>query len=83
MKKCGVIYHVQYEDCENDYEGETPRQLDNRLKEHITQTSSVMYEQSKQTRYKINPNNSKVLTSEEHLWKRKVKEAIEIKQRRP
>ncbi|KAH3896441.1 hypothetical protein DPMN_020618 [Dreissena polymorpha] len=35
------------------------------------------------TCHKIDPNKTKVLTSEEHLWKRKVKEAIEIKQRRP
>ncbi|XP_052247813.1 uncharacterized protein LOC127855937 [Dreissena polymorpha] len=83
MKKCGVIYHIQCEDCENDYVGETARQIDTRLKEHLTRTSSAIYDHCKQTGHKINPNNTKVLTSEEHLWKRKVKEAIEIKQRRP
>jgi len=83
MKKCGVIYHVQCEDCKNDYVGETARQLDTRLKEHLTRTSSAIYEHCKQTGHKIDPNKTRVLTSEEHLWKRKVKEAIEIKQRRP
>ena len=83
MKKCGVIYQVQCEDCKNDYVGETARQLDTRIKEHMTRTSSAIYEHCEQTGHKIKPENTKVITSEDNLWKRKVKEAIEIKQRRP
>ena len=32
---------------------------------------------------KIRPENTKVLMSEDNFWKRKVNEAIEIRQRRP
>ena len=78
-----VIYHVKCEDCDNDYVGETARQLNTRLKEHLTRDSSAIKDHCDKTGHKIEPKNTNILTSEDNFWKRKVKEAIEIKQRRP
>lgn len=83
MKKCGVIYHIKCENCEGDYVGETARQLDTRLKEHMSRTSSAIFEHCDSKGHKIKPENTKILNTEDNFWKRKVKEAIEIKQRKP
>ena len=83
MKKCGVIYHIKCDNCEGDYVGKTARQLDIRLKEHMSRSSSAIYEHCEREGHKIRPENTKVLMSEDNFWKRKVKEAIEIRQRRP
>ena len=83
MKMCGVIYQVKCQKCDKDYVGETARRLDTRMKEHVSRASSAIYEHCHTTGHTINPEDTKVLSSEEHFWKRKVKEAIEIKQRRP
>ena len=83
MKKCGIIYHIKCDSCEGDYVGETARQLDIRLKEHMSRSSSAIYEHCEGEGHKIRPENTKVLMSEDNFWKRKVKEAIEIRQRRP
>ena len=83
MKKCGVIYHIKCEDCHQDYVGETGRQLNTRMKEHLSRDSSTIKEHCDHTGHKIDPKNTNILTSEDNFWKRKIKEAIEIKQRRP
>ena len=91
MKKCGVIYHIKCDSCEGDYVGETARQLNIRLKEprilslkeHMSRSSSAIYEHCEREGHKIRSENTKVLMSEDNFWKRKVKEAVEIRQRRP
>ena len=83
LKKCGVIYHIKCNECDHDYVGETGRQLDIRMKEHMAKTSSAIHEHCDSTGHTFNPSESKVLSSEDNFWKRKVKEAIEIKQRKP
>ena len=83
MKKCGVVYYIQCENCKNDYVGETGRSLDIRLKEHVSRSNSAIHEHCEQTGHHIRPENTKVLTSEDIHMKRRVKEAIAIKQRRP
>ena len=49
LKNCDVIYHIKCNDCHHDYIGETGRQLDTRIKEHITRSSSAIYEHLKST----------------------------------
>ncbi|XP_053389112.1 uncharacterized protein LOC123531409 [Mercenaria mercenaria] len=83
LKKCGIIYHVKCKNCKEDYIGETARTLETRLKEHVTRTNSAIHEHCQNTGHTIKSENTKILTSESGLIKRKVKEAIEIKQRRP
>ena len=83
LKKCGVIYHIKCENCQNDYIGETARTLGTRLKEHVTRSSSAVHEHCDNTGHNIEADNTTILTSEDSNIKRKVKEAILIKQRRP
>ena len=83
LKKCGVVYHVQCDKCPADYIGETARPLDTRLKEHQSRSNSAIYEHCDNTGHCITPDTTKVLVSEDHQMKRKVREAIEIKRRQP
>ena len=83
MKKCGVVYYIKCERCKEDYVGETGRSLETRLKEHTTRSSSALHEHCENTGHYIEPKNTKVLTSEDFHLKRRVKEAIFIKRRRP
>ena len=83
LKKCSVVYYVKCEQCKHDYIGETGRPLDIRLKEHVTKSNSAIYEHCTHTGHKIEPDNTKILTTEDSHIKRRVKEAINIKQRRP
>ena len=62
---------------------ETARMLEVRLKEHQNRSNSALHEHITTTGHSISPGNTKILTSEDHTLKRKVKEAIKIKQRRP
>ena len=48
-KKCGVVYYVKCEQCENYYIAETGRSLDITLKEHIAKSNSAIYEPSRHT----------------------------------
>ena len=83
MKKCGVVYHVKCEQCRNDYVGETGRSLETRMKEHVTRANSALYEHCENTGHTFDPKNTKVLATEDIHLKRRVKEAIQIKQMRP
>jgi len=83
LKKCGVVYYIKCEQCNNDYVGETGRSLDIRLKEHTARSNSAIHEHCSHTGHKIEPKNTKIIASEDTHIKRRVKEAIAIKQRRP
>ena len=75
-----MVYYIQCEQCKNDYIGETGRSLDIRLKEYVARSNSAIYEHCSHTGHKIDPNNTKILASEDWHIKRRVKEAINIKQ---
>ena len=83
LQQCGAIYHVQCNDCPHNYIGETARPLQTRLQEHQSRPSSAIYEHIHATGHSITPEDTKILTTEPHTTKRKVKEAIHIKMRRP
>ena len=83
MKKCGVVYYIQCDKCSQDYVGETGRTLDTRMKEHLTRTNSAIHEHCDHTGHNIVPANTKIIATEDVHIKRRVKEAIAIKQRRP
>ena len=84
--KCGVVYKVQCPDCTDFYVGETSRTLGTRLKEHSnlkTANPTAVAEHSKLHRHNINMDNVSVVAREDQFWKRKIREAIEIRTLKP
>ena len=77
-----LFYHIQSEICDQDYIDETGRTLETRVKEHnvMGRSSSEIHEHCNASGHSIDPNNTKVITSDDSNLKRLVKKAIEIKQ---
>lgn len=85
LKKCGAIYEITCGGCEDIYIGETARPLKVRLKEHTRRTPplTAVGEHCTNTGHNIPVQNVKVLDTEQLWLRRKVKEAILIKERHP
>ena len=79
LKKCGTVYHIHCEQCDKDYVGETSRLLETRVKEHLSRNSSAVHEHCQLTGHSVDSSKTKVLAT----LKRRVREAIEIKLRKP
>jgi hypothetical protein len=62
---------------------ETERPLHKRLQEHQTRTQSAVYEHIESNNHALNLESTSVLNTELHPFRRKVKEALHIKARRP
>ena len=81
------MYEVPSGECEHMYIGETGRNLKERLKEH---RYAVKKENLKngiaahacQQQHSVDWDAAKVRCTEQHYWKRKVREAIHISQQR-
>ena len=82
-RKTGVVYNIKCRDCDKEYIGETGRTLGKRVEEHRKLTSSAVHEHMSTTGHRIDWNKVKVIDSEPVEHRRKTKEAIHIKQRRP
>ena len=83
----GVVYEVPCRDCNRTYIGETGRSLQERLTEHryAVQTANMNNGIAAHTwnqQHQVNWDSAKVKMFEQHLWKRKVLEAICIKETR-
>ena len=83
LKKCGTIYHIHCEQCDKDYVGETSRLLETRVKEHLSKNSSAVHEHCQLTGHSVDSSKTKVLATESNTFKRRIREAIEIKLRKP
>ena len=85
MKKCGVVYQITCEDCNQDYIGETARALDVRFKEHkkVKGPLTAIGEHLSGTGHTIDTENIKVLDNEEQWFRRKIKEALYIQEGNP
>ena len=83
LKKCGTVYHIHCEQCDKDYVGETARLLETRIKEHLSRNSSAVNEHCKLTGHSVDSSKIKVLATEINTFKRRIREAIEIKLRKP
>ena len=83
LKKCGTIYHIHCEQCDKDYVGETSRLLETRVKEHLSRNSSAVHEHCQLTGRSVDSSKTKVLATESNTFKRRIREAIEIKLRKP
>jgi hypothetical protein len=85
-KKCGSVYKVSCPKCTDTYIGETIRTLDTRIGEHRKtkgQDITAVGEHTMNTKHTITVDNVKIIAREEHLWKRKIREAVEIKTHAP
>ena len=83
LKKCGTVYHIHCEQCDKDYVGETSRLLETRVKEHLSRNSSAVHEHCRLTGHSVDSSKTKVLATESNTFKRRIREAIEIKLRKP
>ncbi|XP_074606463.1 uncharacterized protein LOC141859518 [Acropora palmata] len=79
LKKCGTVYHIHCEQCDKNYVGETARLLETRIKEHLSRNSSAVNEHCKLTGHSVDSSKIKVLATENNTFKRRLREAIEIK----
>ena len=85
MKKCGAIYEITCGECNEKYIGETARVLKVRFKEHtrLKHPLTAVGEHCATTGHPILASNVKVLDVEEPWLRRKVKEALLIKENLP
>lgn len=84
-KKCGVVYQIDCPKCTDTYIGETIRKLETRVSDHRKQVGDLtaVGEHTKNHQHRITTDNARVLAREQHFWKRKIREAIEIRTQRP
>ena len=85
MNKCGVVYEIACPECDEKYIGETARAMSTRLKEHLKPKAilSAVAEHCLDQGHNIKKENVKIIAREDHLWRRKIKESIEIRTRQP
>ena len=84
-KKCGTIYHIT---CDNDsshtYIGESKRPFGVRFKEHTKlDRPTAVGDHCLATGHSVSIKNTKILAREQDWLKRKVKEAIHIREKAP
>jgi hypothetical protein len=82
-KVCGSVYYIQCADCNEDYIGESERPFLKRFKEHQARSDSAFHCHLASTDHGLDLDRTSLLTTESHPIKRKIKEAIEIKLRKP
>ena len=85
LQKCGVLYQVTCPQCQHLYVGETGRTLATRMKDHTSHNTqpTAVGDHCREHGHVINKNNVEVLDREEGWFKRKIREAIEIKTLQP
>ena len=82
LKKC-TVYHIHCDQCNKQYVGETSRVLETRIKEHLSRDSSAVHEHCQLTGHSVDSSKTKVLSTESNTFKRRIREAIEIRLRKP
>ena len=80
-KKCGVFYEIQCPECPAQYVGETARTLETRMKDHLKQNSP--WTAVGEHEHPIKLDDVKVIACEDNMWRRKIRESIEIRTRHP
>ena len=83
LKKCGTVYQIHCEKCNKEYVGETARSLEISVKEHQSRSSSAIHEHCRLEGHAVDPSKTKVLSTEVNTFKRRIKEAIQIKLTKP
>ena len=82
LKKCGTVYHIHCKQCDKDYVDETSRLLETRVKEYLSRNSSAVHEHCKLTGHSVDSSKTKVVATENNTFKRRIREAIEIRLRK-
>ena len=80
-KKCEEVYEFQCEGCDGFYFGQTARPLGVRFKEHIAITrgsTTAVGDHLKLSGHTFDMSSSSILAREDDMFKRRVREAIEI-----
>jgi len=83
LKKCGTVYHIHCNQCNKQYVGETSRVLETRIKEHLSRDSSAVHKHCQLTGHSVDSSKTKVRATESNAFKRRIREAIEIRLRKP
>jgi hypothetical protein len=85
LNKCGVIYKIQCPGCPETYIGETGRALATRMKEHTKKSApfTAIGEHCNITKHDISAESVSVIARESNLWRRKIRESIEIRAQGP
>ena len=86
LQEQGVVYEIKCNDCNMKYIGETGRELSVRINEHkkggtktIDSNVSGLSQHIRNTKHEINWNDANVIDKENNMVKRKLKEAIKIR----
>ena len=78
FKRRGIIYQITSDDCESVYIWVTKRTMKIRFKEQLRQTPplTAVGQHKLEKGHKFPQDNVKILDSEEHWLRRRVKEAL-------
>ena len=83
MSTVGNSCNRMYSDIFRSIAGETSRFLETRVKEHLSRNSSAVHEHRKLTGHSVDSSKTKVLATENNTFKSRIREAIEIRLRKP
>jgi hypothetical protein len=85
MKRCDCVYHMKCGNCESTYVGETSRTLEVRSHDHIHKRTplTAVGKHIEDTGHGIPEDNIKILDTESVKHRRRVKEALYIKEHTP
>ena len=82
--KCGVVYNILCNSCEDSYIGETSRKMGKRFEEHSkSDKESALLEHTSRSGHSISMEDVSILAQEPRFGARKIKEALEIYKRKP
>ena len=59
LKKCGTVYHIHCEHCDEEYVDGTSRLLETRVKEHLSRNSSASHENCQLTGHSVDLKENK------------------------
>ena len=84
-EKCGVVYNIQCNQCEDSYIGETARSLGTRFQDHAGKDKeSAILAHINKTGHNISLDNVNILVQNQPQYhSRKIREALEIHKAAP
>ena len=83
-EKCGVVYNIPCNSCDDFYIGETARKMEKRFQEHSkSDKESALLEHIKQTGHSISLEDVTILANEPRFHARKIREALKIHKFKP
>ena len=82
-KQASVIYHIKCMDCDEDYIGKSDRILNQRIKEHLTDKDSHVYQHIITQKHKMDFENIMILDRASTALKLQYKEMLYIRKLNP